>query len=332
MQQQKINWIDNLRGIACLMVVMIHTTTWYITNANIVSPFSWDLSNVLNSASRVSVPLFFMISGYLFFGERSAQQRHFLRIVTCLLFYSVIALIYIKLFTPINAGLSLRYILQKPVFYHLWFFFAIMVIYLLSPLIQVKKVNATVILGLMVLLGVVANPNTVPQTLDGFKWLPINLYIRGDTFYYVLYGLLGRAIGMFETDKRWISGLAAGIFVLCIFSISTGTRHQLEVNGNFADTFYVYCGPLVFIAAIGLLVLVKNCLNSRPLPGLTLISQHSLGIYGVHALIIHFLRTHGYQITSSPVLDILWIFGVTLAGSLLLSMVLQRIDTRKMVS
>ncbi len=25
--QSKINWIDNLRGIACLMVVMIHTTT-----------------------------------------------------------------------------------------------------------------------------------------------------------------------------------------------------------------------------------------------------------------------------------------------------------------
>ncbi|HFV0155127.1 hypothetical protein, partial [Klebsiella quasipneumoniae] len=25
--QPKIYWIDNLRGIACLMVVMIHTTT-----------------------------------------------------------------------------------------------------------------------------------------------------------------------------------------------------------------------------------------------------------------------------------------------------------------
>lgn len=64
--QPKIFWIDNLRGIACLMVVMIHTTTWYITNAQSVSPLNWDLANVLNSASRVSVPLFFMISGYLF--------------------------------------------------------------------------------------------------------------------------------------------------------------------------------------------------------------------------------------------------------------------------
>ena len=330
--QQKINWIDNLRGIACMMVVMIHTTSWYITNANVVTPFSWDLSNVLNSASRVSVPLFFMISGYLFFGERSAQQRHFVRIGLCLLFYSVIALIYMKLFTPISVGLSLRYLFQKPVFYHLWFFFAIIVIYLLSPLIQVKKTSAMVVLGVMVLLGVIANPNTVPQTIGNMKWLPINLYIRGDTFYYVLYGLLGRAVGMLDTQKGWISGLAAGLFALCVVSISLGTHKQLEINGNFADTFYVYCGPLVFIAAVSLFVVVKNCLNAGAVPGLALISRYSLGIYGFHALIIHFLRTHGYQVTAWPVLDILWIFGATLAGSLLLSMGLQRLDTRRLVS
>ena len=79
-------------------------------------------ANVLNSASRVSVPLFFMISGYLFFGERSAQPRHFLRIGLCLFFYSAIALLYIALFTSINVELALKNLLQKPVFYHLWFF------------------------------------------------------------------------------------------------------------------------------------------------------------------------------------------------------------------
>ncbi len=35
---------------------------------------------------------------------------------------------------------------------------------------------------LMVVIGIIANPNTVPQKIDGFEWLPINLYINGDTF------------------------------------------------------------------------------------------------------------------------------------------------------
>ncbi len=67
--QEKIHWITNLRGIACMMVVMIHSTSWYITHPHAITLLQWDIANLLNSASRVSVPLFFMISGYLFFGE-----------------------------------------------------------------------------------------------------------------------------------------------------------------------------------------------------------------------------------------------------------------------
>lgn len=330
--QAKIYWIDNLRGIACLMVVMIHTTTWYVTNAQSVSPMNWDLANILNSASRVSVPLFFMISGFLFFGERSAQPRHFLRIALCLLFYSGVALAYIVLFTSINAELSLKNLLQKPVFYHLWFFFAIAVIYLVSPLIQVKNVSGKMLLVLMVMIGIIANPNTVTQKIGGFEWLPINLYINGDTFYYILYGMLGRAIGMMDTQKRALTRISALLCITAVVVISRGTLYELRWRGNFADTWYVYCGPAVFIFAMSLLTLVKNTLNKQTVPVLGLISRHSLGIYGFHALIIHALRTNGIEIKHWPPLDIVWIFSITLAGSLLLSMLLQRVDTRRLVS
>lgn len=330
--QAKISWIENLRGIACLMVVMIHTTTWYITHPHDVSPLSWDLANVLNSASRVSVPLFFMISGYLFFGPRSAQPRHFLRIALCLLFYSAIALLFIASFTHISVEASLKHLLQKPVFYHLWFFFAIIVIYLVSPLIEVKAISGKMLLALMVVIGLVANPNTVSLSTHGIEWLPINLYINGDTFYYVIYGLLGRAIGMMETDKKSLTWCCGLLFASAVWIISRGTLHELQWRGNFADTWYVYCGPMVFICAASLLTLVKNTLNARVLPGLGFISKHSLGIYGFHALIIYTLRTSGLELKRWPALDILWIFTTTLAGSLVLSMMLQRVDTRRLVS
>lgn len=330
--QEKISWIDNLRGIACLMVVMIHTTTWFVTHPHDISPLSWNLANVLNSASRVSVPLFFMISGYLFFGPRSAQPRHFLRIALCLVFYSALALLFIAAFTHINLGTSLKNLLQKPVFYHLWFFFAIMVIYLVSPLIEVKAVSGKMLLALMVVIGIVANPNTPPLKTDGATWLPVNLYINGDTFYYVLYGLLGRALGMMETSRKGLTWICGLLFAAGVGIISRGTLHELQWRGNFGDTWYVYCGPMVFLCATSLFIVIKNTLNQRVLPGLGFISRHSLGIYGFHAFIIYLLRSWNIDLKNWPALDILWVFAITLTGSLLLSIALQRVDKRKLVS
>ncbi|KYQ98848.1 acetyltransferase [Serratia plymuthica] len=327
----KIGWIDNLRAVACMMVVMIHATTYYVTNGMAVGEHNWDIANVLNGMSRVSVPLFFMISGYLFFGEKSAGKKHFIRIGCCILFYSLIALAYIAAFTKIGFWPSLRGMLQKPVFYHLWFFYAIAVIYLLSPLISVKPVSRRYLAGVLVILAVIANPNTGAVTLGNAHLLPVNLYIYGDTFYYLLYALAGRAIGMMDTGRRGISWLAALGFALSVALIVRGTKSQMFINGSFADTFYIYCGPLVFIAAVSLLVWFKNCL-SDPIGWLGVFSRHSLAIYGFHAIIVNFMRSRHLELTAHPLLDIFWVFGVALALSLLLSMGLQKLDVRRLVS
>ncbi len=144
-------------------------------------------------------------------------------------FYSAIALLYIALFTSINMELALKNLLQKPVFYHLWFFFAIAVIYLVSPLIQVKNVGGKMLLVLMVVIGIIANPNTVPQKIDGFEWLPINLYINGDTFYYILYGMLGRAIGMMDTQHKALSWVSAALFATGFLLSLAG--HYMNCSG-----------------------------------------------------------------------------------------------------
>lgn len=68
--QEKIHWITNLRGIACMMVVMIHSTSWYITHPHAITLLQWDIANLLNSASA-SAYRCFMISGLpLFWGTQ----------------------------------------------------------------------------------------------------------------------------------------------------------------------------------------------------------------------------------------------------------------------
>jgi len=329
---QKIYWLDNLRGIACIMVVMIHASTSYVVDYTVISTPSWALANLLNAASRVSVPLFFMISGALFFGEKSAQPRHFLRISLCLIFYSLVSLVYILSLTKIGFWPSFKHMLQRPVFYHLWFFYAIGVIYLLSPLIQVKATSGRYLLVLCVVVGVLANPQLPKLSWQGVSLLPLNLYISGDTFYYVLYALLGRAISTLKTERPAVSWATALLFIAVTLGIAIGTRVQSQVNQNFAATFYAYCSPLVFIAALALFVWAKNCLAERTLPGLATISRHSLAIYGFHALIIISLRSLHLSLPGGPLLNVALLFVCGLFGGLLLAILLSKIDRRHWVS
>lgn len=329
---KRIEWIDNLRALACMMVIMIHTTSYYVTHGLDIGEQNWLLANVLNSASRVAVPLFFMISGFLFFGPRRAGARHFLRVGLCLLFYSLVALLYMALLTPISATQALEGALQKPVFYHLWFFYAVVVIYLLSPLIEIKPVSAGYLAVIILLLAVMANPNTLAFNRGHVNLLPINLFINGDTFYYIFYAVLGRAVGMLDMSGKKVPLLAAALFLISVVLVAVGTKKQLIINGDFADTYYLYCGPLVFIGAVSLFVFFKQACPHRSFPLLRLISRYSLAIYGFHALIIHFIRTHDLDFKTSPPLDMVYVFMVTLSLSLLLAAGLRRIDVRRWVS
>lgn len=216
-------------------------------------------------------------------------------------------------------------------FYHLWFFYAILIIYLLSPLIRVPPVSGRYLTVVVLVLAVVANPNTPELTIGHSPLLPVNLYIDGDTFYYLLYAVVGRALGTL-TPTRWVMLGAAPLLSVAVLLIAMGTSQQTAANDNFTQTFYLYANPLVFIAAVCLMILFKASALSAPLPGFAFISRHSLAIYGFHALIIHFIRTHDLALQGRPILDIFYVFLCAVVCSMLLSLLVQRCDIRRWVS
>jgi len=329
---QKIAWIDNLRALACMMVVMIHASTFQVVNFATINSLSWQLADVLNAFSRAAVPVFFMISGYLFWGEKSARPRHFLRIALCWFFYSALAVFYLYVSTKMGFWPLLKNILQRPVFYHLWFFYAIGGVYLLSPFIEIKKVSLPLLVTVAMVLGVLANPQLPALNWQGFHLLPLNLYITGDAFYYLLYALFGRALGILDYDKPWLGWAAAITFVASSLLIAIGTELQSQHNQNFASTYYFYCGPLVFIAALSLFLWARQALARLSWPPLRLISRHSLAIYGFHALIIIGLRSSHLDFPRYPLLNIAWLFISGLLGGLLLALLLSRVDGKRWVN
>ena len=82
-KKNKILYLDILRALACLLVVMIHSSMNYAVQ-EVGSKNFW-VGNFFDSISRAAVPLFVMISGalmldenYHFTIEKVKKQQHFI--------------------------------------------------------------------------------------------------------------------------------------------------------------------------------------------------------------------------------------------------------------
>ena len=69
---ERIRWIDLLRGI-CILAILLDHTELYATGHNII-PYSLYVVNALT--------LFFFISGYLFYSQNCFNWRRKLRSIT----------------------------------------------------------------------------------------------------------------------------------------------------------------------------------------------------------------------------------------------------------
>lgn len=67
-------YIEQLRIIAILAVIMIHCYAEYFANSSIYGTRTWLAVNTLNGMTRWAVPMFFMISGILTLGTNKQEK------------------------------------------------------------------------------------------------------------------------------------------------------------------------------------------------------------------------------------------------------------------
>ena len=279
--------IDTLRGLACIMVVVLHVA------AGTFHKFGpgWWASNTYDSFSRPCIPIFLMISGALLLRVQlplgEFLRRRFLRIVPALVFWSAVyAAWHASSLDPFLASMARA--LTGPVKFHLWYLYALIGLYAFTPIIAAFYRTASDAEKLYFIALWIAVASIFPIVNKVFE-LHINIGAYKLAYFG---GLIGYFVaGAYLYDKARSSPRAAiACFAAYIaFSAATALATYLYsvAAGKPRVLFYDYLSPFVMIASVALFWLFL----ARPVTGrvgqaLQFVSRFSLGIYCVHILVL----------------------------------------------
>ncbi len=325
-------WLDNVRTVSCLMVIIVHVTVLYKYIYGSVDNVYWYLTVFLDSASRMCVPLFFMVSGYIFLSDKSVRAKNALKIFTALTFYSVISVLYYVFFTGGNFINLIVTLYSKPEMYHLWFMFYLFTFYIMFYLIKVRELNPNIALIIIVLLFTVFNYklNDI-SSLFGFE-IKNGFYIRSDYFHLFLYTVAGAYIARVEENRTFFL-FAFIVMIASVAGITLLTIVKSEMVGKFDAVFQTYTSVPVFLSAVSMFYVIRYAkLHGKLASCSKLISKNSLAIYGIHAVILEIIRNRKLFLSENPAINMLFTYIIVFGFSLVLAVAIKKIDRKGFVS
>ena len=295
-QKQTIYWVDLIRVTAIYLVVMIHVSGQLTNIWGKIPNDQWMIANIYGSVARISVPLFFMISGYLLL-PRSESLRSFYtkRIPKLLVPLVVWSLIYLLWYCGGHActpKLVSYLLLIKGAYYHLWFLYSLIGIYLVLPVLRlmIKPDTDKKILWYLIGLWLVFQPGlAIANRFWNFK-INIGVPLTG----FVSFLFLGYLLGEMTLSRYGII-LSIVVGVLSVSATIAGTYLLTLNSGQFDGFFYELVSMNVILASGAAFVLLKGISETKIFtsPRFQSITRSlasgSFGIYLIHVLIIEVL-------------------------------------------
>jgi surface polysaccharide O-acyltransferase-like enzyme len=304
MRRQREIWVDVIRAAATFMVVWLHSAAPWIYNYGKVPDLCWQFANITDSAVRMSIPLFFMLTGYLFLGREVFLREYFIkrgtRIVVPWLAWSVLYVLWHRFYdgAEISFLSAMRSFVNGSVSGHLWFFYALTGLYLFVPIMawlmdSHDRSKAYYFIALW-LAGASLMPfsNRVLTYVTGREIkAAFDLTMFGGYSGYLVIGSLVGRINLTRAT-RWI---AAGFVTAGVALTILGTSIITSKSGVFIGYFYEYVSPNVIMTSVGAFVLLKQLghliSNNAILSSICeKVSGASLGIYLVHPMFLDLIR------------------------------------------
>lgn len=276
-------WCTYVRLLAMIMVIALHSLGPWLLNTPIASG-EWSAANALDSLSRPSVPLFFMLSGYLLSkGGPLPWVTYFrmriMRIGPAFLVTTAFAVAYRARHGEQFDSAILWQWLVSPQFYHLWFFYALAFVYVALWVVKPSPISplsgALCCLGLTILAG------------GGLAHFTTGYLIRYEEFLvYFFYALGGHYVANIRLSKRAAALCFAATvgFVAAIFLLTRGVS---LAAGQLDQQYYGYGSVAVVCASFSLFYGLRNLFEGwHAPPTINVLSASSLAIYCGHPFII----------------------------------------------
>ncbi|MBD3317911.1 MAG: acyltransferase family protein [Chitinivibrionales bacterium] len=300
-------WADSLKIIAMFGVVLIHSAAPLLIAYRERGPVVWWIGNLYDSLARCCIPIFFMLSGALLLNAAGRMppgvflRRRFRRIGIPFLFWSAVYFIWEKTFN--RGGIPylsfLGNIIREPTYYHLWFLYVLMGLYLIAPLLGIYvhtagRRNKTYLLMLWLAFG------SIVPFLELYFDTPV--YFMASTpnsvFRYAGFFMLGHFLHHARRTARHRI-IFAMLFIVGFAATLLGTYFVtvIEAGGTFNGVFYEYYSPNVALMAAALFMLwrrVPKSVSDQPTSLksriITMVAAGTPGVYLVHALVISILN------------------------------------------
>ncbi|ROW33355.1 acyltransferase [Neisseria animalis] len=333
----RFQWADLCRIYAIFLVIVIHVSAKYLIDFTGIHESNWLFANLFDSFARVSVPLFFMLSGALLLNTEkisgntlSGISGRIWKITIPLIFWSIIYVLHLKHY---GVDIKFTHMLHEPVMYHLWFAYAMIFIYATLPFIKnlYENINKspslifyllTLWFTVYLIKGYISIGFLNPM---GINYSPVFGYIG----YFILGGLLIRY-------KQAILNKVKKTTVLYIFLLSSLTTFiatiWLSYHANTTiTTAYEYLTINVAMAALSIFVLIFDIkINSKYNKILKTISENVFFIYFIHLLIMSKVET---IFSGMPALiEIPLTSLLTLAISLVIAIIVRKIPKAPIIT
>lgn len=284
---------DQIRVLATIAVVVLHVSASGVSRFELNSG-AWWLANLLDSFSRVSIPLFVMLSGALlllppidsvanFYRKRVARIA--LPLVLWSVFYSAWTLLKGEVKQqPVPATQLLDNLLNGMPYFHLWYLFMLVGLYAATPMIRwlMLSLKASYAPSPSFYLAIAVTASTL-YTL-GFTWFgdswPWPLWFIG----YIPLFMLGAAMWGRPSNQGRLALLAA--FILMVVIIARLAYTQLSEYPQFGAIYsYQYLSLPVLAASVCIWYLLKRP-HQKLAPYTRLLAPYCFGIYLIHPVFL----------------------------------------------